>query len=154
MQQLFQVEVEEAVQCIAVNSDDSLTAVGTCEPNISIISNQNGEIIKTLSGHQGGTNNLEFLNKSVLASVGEDGNLKLWNAEKGELAQEFKCPGIDADKTMDGHTVQNLAVSPDKKYVACSAGKSVHVLNMQTMEIVKYEKMITGIYPTMNNQKL
>eukprot|EP01025_Chloroclados_australasicus_P024575 TRINITY_DN24648_c0_g2_i2.p1 TRINITY_DN24648_c0_g2~~TRINITY_DN24648_c0_g2_i2.p1 ORF type:complete len:385 (+),score=43.19 TRINITY_DN24648_c0_g2_i2:107-1261(+) len=151
MEKVFEVEVEEAVQCVAVSPTSQLLAVGTCEPTITLISQQTGQIQKSLTGHAGGTNNLKFLQFPMLVSVGEDGKLKLWDTEKGEIIKEIDCPGKDADKTIDGHTVQNLEVSGDKTYVTCSAGKSVHVLNISTMDITTYDDIAqNGIIEDLN----
>ena len=67
-----------------------------------------------LSGHRSGVNNLSFHhNYSLLASVSEDGTVKLWDYEQGTF-----------ERTLKGHTgnVTGVAFDSSGRYLAsCSS---------------------------------
>ncbi|RIK78574.1 MAG: hypothetical protein DCC67_11425 [Planctomycetota bacterium] len=75
-----------------------------------------------LAGHQGAVNEIAvFPDCKRLASVGDDGTLRLWDTATGELLHTV---------ALDDQPLYSVAVSPDGRYVA-AASRSVHLCDGQ-----------------------
>jgi serine/threonine protein kinase/WD40 repeat protein len=66
-----------------------------------------------LSGHRGAVNEISvFPDHERLASVGDDGTLRIWNADSGE---QLACTQLTAD------ALHSVAVAPDGRFVAAGS---------------------------------
>lgn len=122
---VWEIELEEAITSLSLTPKGKLAAAATIEDAITILDTETGKIKFTLSGHAGGTNDVEFLSGTVLVSCGEDGTVKLWNIAKETLIKEFKIDGVDADGNSRGRSVGHLTVATDGRQFAVSSGRSV-----------------------------
>ena len=77
---------------ITVLSNGYLAAGISGSANGSIIDPNTGNSLKTLVGATGQMNALAPLSNSLLASVGTDNNVLIWNTEDGTLIQNLTGP--------------------------------------------------------------
>lgn len=123
--EVWEIELEEAITSVSLTPKGKLAAAATIEDAITILDTETGKIKCTLPGHAGGTNAVEFLSGTVLASCGEDGKVKLWNIAKETCITEFKIDGVDADGNARGRSVGHLAVATGGLQFAVSSGRSI-----------------------------
>lgn len=90
-------ELEDACTCMALSADAQLLAAGSCEPSIAVFDLQLA-LLRTLSGHEGGTNGLAFAVGGRLVSAGEDGQLAVWDSSSGNCLARLECEGENLDK--------------------------------------------------------
>jgi WD40 repeat protein len=90
-------ELEDACTCIALSANAQLLAAGSCEPGIAVFDLQLS-LLRTLSGHEGGTNSLAFATGGRLVSAGEDGQFAVWDSGSGNCLARLDCEGTNVDK--------------------------------------------------------
>ncbi|KAF6265937.1 WD40-repeat-containing domain protein [Scenedesmus sp. NREL 46B-D3] len=122
-------QLEDACTCMALSSDAQLLAAGSCEPDIAVF-DLNLTLLRTLSGHKGGTNGLAFAKGGRLVSAGEDGHLAVWQSSSGSCLARLECEGTNVDKTPDGHTVSHVRTNIAGTMAACAAGRTLHVIDV------------------------
>mmetsp|Transcript_26712 Transcript_26712/g.67191 ORF Transcript_26712/g.67191 Transcript_26712/m.67191 type:complete len:379 (+) Transcript_26712:109-1245(+) len=138
----FSVELDEAISAICVNPSGSTLAASSLDDEVLLIDVADGTVKRKLEGHSGGVNSLGFLSDALLVSAGEDGTAALWEVESGKLVERYEVEGVDADRTPEGHTVSNVAVSVDGKAFAVSAGKAVHIISVEDTELVDDKRKV------------
>lgn len=122
-------ELEDACTCMALSADAQLLAAGSCEPSIAVFDLQLA-LLRTLSGHDGGTNGLAFAVGGRLVSAGEDGQLAVWDSSSGNCLARLECEGVNLDKTPDGHSVSHVRTNAAGTLAACAAGRTLHVIDV------------------------
>eukprot|EP00882_Tetradesmus_deserticola_P017726 GHRQ01019003.1.p1 GENE.GHRQ01019003.1~~GHRQ01019003.1.p1 ORF type:complete len:113 (-),score=27.80 GHRQ01019003.1:533-871(-) len=90
-------ELEDACTCMALSPDAQLLAAGTFKPSIGFF-DLTLKLLRTLSGHAGGTNALAFADGARLVSAGEDGHLAVWQSSSGSCLARLECEGTNVDK--------------------------------------------------------
>jgi WD40 repeat protein len=129
---IWEIELEDAITSLTLTPKGKLAAAATIEEAITILDTDTGKIRFALSGHAGGTNAVEFLSGTVLASCGEDGKVKLWNIAKQTLIKEFTIDGVDADGSSRGRSVGHLAIATGGLQFAVSSGRSVVLFSVKS----------------------
>ncbi|KAK9810454.1 hypothetical protein WJX72_010923 [[Myrmecia] bisecta] len=148
----FAVELSEAVICLAVSTHH--VAVGTVDDNVIVLDRESGQVLHTLAGHAGGTNSLAFCKGGLLFTAGEDGKATLWNvAAGGAMFSAFDVEGTGADRTTDGHTVSHVAVSRNGRQVACAAGRTVHLFDLQADNLEAARQVYPDVASTVEDLK-
>ena len=122
---IWEIELEEAITSLSLTPKGKIAAAATIEDAITILDTETGKVKFTLPGHSGGTNVVEFLSGTVLASCGEDGKVKLWNIAKETLIKEYTIDGVDADGSSRGRSVGHLSVATGGLRFAVASGRSV-----------------------------
>ena len=112
----WQFATDDYPTALAVSRDGSLVAIGTAAGSLTVLDASTGEIVQRIAeAHVNGVLCIAF-GKSLLASGGQDGQARLWDARSGE--QKALMPG-------GGSWVQHLLFTADGKRLATAAGKSV-----------------------------
>ena len=130
--ELWEVELDEAVNSVSLSPKGKLAAVATAYDDIVVLDTETGHFKVKLDGHFGGTNCVQFLSGAVLVSCGEDGKIKLWNIAHKTCIKEFTIDGLDADRTPSGDSVPLLTVAPGGLHFAVASGKSVSLFTVAT----------------------
>jgi WD40 repeat protein len=92
-----EVQLGSSITVISPSPDGTAVAVGTVDEQV-IVYDAQLQHTASCSGHEGGTNGLAWLPGNRLASVGEDGSLRVWAADSGQQLAEVACEGVDVDK--------------------------------------------------------
>jgi WD40 repeat protein len=137
----WEVELDEAVTCLAVSPDGGLVAAGTADGPVALLETRRGGAVRAaLAGHRGGAAGVAFAPGAwpgaagpVLLSCGEDGRVRAWEAGEApagggrELAA--LAPGAEgADGSAHGASVGHLAAVDAGAFgarFAAAAGRSV-----------------------------
>jgi WD40 repeat protein len=87
---------------IAFNSRGDLLAWAGSDSTIKISDPHTGKLVRTLSGHESGVSALKFLprqdpSRTLLASAGLDGSIRLWDVGTGESLATLLNPGRTDD---------------------------------------------------------
>jgi WD40 repeat protein len=72
---------ERAVNALALHPTGKWLATASRDKRIHLWDTATGERVLSLSGHQRSVNALQWLDKEVLASGGDDGIIKIWHLE-------------------------------------------------------------------------
>ncbi|KAI7840354.1 hypothetical protein COHA_005900 [Chlorella ohadii] len=145
LQELWNVELDEAPVALALSPKQQLIAVATVDDSIQLLDVASGKVAHMLGGHSGGTNGLAFLSGNSLASVGEDGCARLWNVARGSCLHELAVDAEGADRAGQwGHSVNHLTVAPGAKSFACAAGRLVTIFTLGSSAQQAPSKRVLG----------
>lgn len=145
---------ESPITAMAWRGDGTVIALGFKSGAINFVDSKTGKVLFRSPGHLGQVNALAFSpDRTTLASVGEDGLTKTWNADTGEIFLTIPsrpCAPEELDK--DGHCPA-LAVtfsSPNGEVVLTSNQKGeVEGFNPKTgerfMRIRGHNAPVTGV---------
>jgi len=116
----WRADVGDHVIGVAWSPDGKLVAAAAIGGPIAVFDANTGKPSVTLSGHDFGTMGVQFRDGKTLASVGQDGKARIWDAVSGE-----------AIATMDGGAawVEHLAWSAKGDYLATAAGKKLRLFD-------------------------
>lgn len=98
---------------LAASRDGTLIAAGTASGKVFVYDASAGDLLHTLDAHAGGVLALGF-GRAALASAGQDGHARLWDAKSG--TQTAALAGGSG-------WVSHLRWSPDGKRLATAAGR-------------------------------
>src|SRR4051812_12171602 len=106
---------------IGWSPDGGLLAAASASGPVSLLSGSDGARRHDLPGHDGGTNAIAWQPKSstVLATAGQDGAVKFWDAAAGQHTATAK---------LGAAWVDHLAWAADGQAAWCSVGKALHVI--------------------------
>ncbi len=96
------------VRSLDFRADSNVLASGSLDGNIKLWEMAENKEIKSWAAHAGGVSSLMFAHNGLLASAGQDKQVKLWNGN-GELQKEFQ--GL-------GEAALEVALTGDAAYVA------------------------------------
>ncbi|WP_299292169.1 WD40 repeat domain-containing protein [Nitrosopumilus sp.] len=111
-------EISDFASNVKWSYDGMFVAVALVSGPIKIFNSKNGEE-KTLDGHEFGTMEISWSpDNSKLASVGQDGHVKIWNVKTQKIT-----------KTLKGGSqwVEHVSWSPNGDYIASAAGKILKI---------------------------
>ena len=106
---------------LAVSRDGAVIAAGTASGTVCVFDATSGDLIHSLDAHANGVLALAF-GRSALASAGQDGHARLWDAKSGTVTTAL--PGGSG-------WVSHLQWTPDGKRLATAAGRHVKLFNEQ-----------------------
>lgn len=146
----FMPQADPAVYSLAFSPDGALLAVGNMDKTISIYNTATGRVARTLTGLTGEVDWLIFVNGQTLESyntddVGDNPEIKLWNASSGELIKTVTDKTTDHGAVifMGGNMGGGLAVS-DRFYAYSLPGGGVDLFSRssaQTMDFSPQSKV-------------
>ncbi len=102
---------------IAWSPDGSLLAAASASGPISVLREADGSPLHELPGHDGGTNALAW--QSSLASAGQDGTVKFWDAWAGQHVATAKLGSAWVEHLAWGHSL-----------LAAACGRNLALLNL------------------------
>jgi len=112
--------LDDYVIDLAWSPDGSLLAAASAAGGITVYDAANGAVKHALSGHENGANCLAWSGNGLLATGGQDGCVRLWDASSGKQTAEVKL----------GHAwVEQLAWQPKGRLLFAAAGKKLTALN-------------------------
>lgn len=113
LSQAWTATLDDYPTALAASRDGALIAAGTASGKVFVFDASAGDLLHTLDAHANGVLSLAW-GRKWLASAGQDGQARLWNAREGrEIAT---LPGKSA-------WVQQLAWTPDGKRLATAGGR-------------------------------
>jgi len=141
-------ELSEYSTSLSVSSDSTLVAVGTAAGELCVFETQTGALRFRVDAHPGGIFAVEWSPKErLLASAGQDGNARIYDAEGKQLAA---LPGGSA-------WVEYLAWSPNGKWLATAAGRIARLWTSSgapLLETQPHESALTGLAWNRNSTEL
>ena len=123
-------DVSDFVSHVAWSHDGLFVAVSLASGPIEIFNREDGSQ-KTLEGHKFGTMEISWSpDDSKIASVGQDGHLKIWNVKTQKIL-----------KTLEGGVqwVEHVSWSPNGDFIASSAGKILKIWSSEGNLIQEYK---------------
>ncbi|MCP9453517.1 MAG: hypothetical protein NNA23_12635 [Nitrospira sp.] len=113
--------LDDYVHCVAFASDGARVAACSASGQVAVWETVSLKPICERKGHQQSALTLAWHpQQPELATGGQDGVLRLWNGESGEAHATLPAGG-------PGSWVEHLAWSPDGKWLAASAGKTLRI---------------------------
>jgi len=103
---------------VAWSPDDKLVAAAVAKGPVAVLDAGTGAVRHMLAGHGFGATSVAWVDAGTVASAGQDGRVRLWNAATGA-----ELRSLDAGAKW----VERLAVSPCGAYIATAAGKKVRL---------------------------
>jgi WD40 repeat protein len=119
--QQWRAQLDDHVNSLAWSPDGKWLAVASISGPITIFAGKTGQVLHVLDGHDFGTCEVAWnASGTTLASVGQDGQVRLWDPESWQ--ERLKLPGGAA-------WVEHLAWSPDGDLLATTAGRKLRLWN-------------------------
>ena len=111
---VWSTNVEDYATSLAVSSDGTLTALGNAAGELRVLDSLSGEVRFRVTAHRGAIVAAAWSPKQrVLATAGQDGTARLYDAEGVQLAELLG----------DAPWVEHVAWAPDGQHLATSAGR-------------------------------
>ena len=138
MREVWSARVGSDATALRVSRDGTLVAVGTGAGMLLVFEAASGALRFKVLAHQGGVLSLDWSRSQVLATAGQDGHARLFDAEGNELAA---LPGSSA-------WVEHVVWSPDGEKLATASGKVVCIWTASGTLAWKtdaHESTVTGV---------
>lgn len=121
------------VRVVSFSPDGKFIAVGSDDETVKICELDDGNLIKTLKGHQDIINSLSFSpNGQIIATASSDGTIKLWKWQDSKVITEDK-------KTFENDRVGSVQFSPNGNYILAGS------LDKGTLKLWEWNgKQLTG----------
>lgn len=125
----WQATLDDYPTALALSRDGALLAAGTASGQLSVFDAASGALTHTKLAHEGGVLALAF-GRSALASSGQDGHARLWDARTG--SQTAALAG-------GAGWVSHLQWTPDGKRLAIAAGRQVKLFDEQGKTVQQWQ---------------
>jgi WD40 repeat protein len=139
LRKAWTVNVGSYAAALSVSHDGFLVAVGTGGGTVSVFDTRSGALCFQVSAHLGGVLSLQWSPRArVLATAGQDGCARLYDARGNELAE---LPGTAA-------WVEHVAWAPDGEKLATASGRIVCIWTASGALAWKtdaHESTVTGV---------
>jgi WD40 repeat protein len=129
----WHADVDDYARDAQWSRNGALVAVACAEGAVVILDGATGAVRHRLLGHPGGALRVSWSAPSVapgvLASAGQDGHVRLWNADTGECIAELDAAGVDGahDARRIVPWAEHVTWSPAGDRLATAAGREVRV---------------------------
>src|SRR5258708_21953586 len=128
--QQWLAQLDDHVNSLAWSPDGKWLAAASISGPITIFAGKTGQVLHVLDGHAFGTCKVAWnASSTTLASVGQDGQARLWDPESGQ--ERLRLPGGAA-------WVEHLAWSPDGDLLATTAGRKLRLWNGAAGQLIQY----------------
>jgi WD40 repeat protein len=135
----WSASVDDYATTLAISSDGTLTAVGNAAGELRVLDSTSGEARFHVPAHRGAIMAAAWSPKQrVLATAGQDGAARLYDAEGVQLAE---LPG-------GAPWVEHVAWAPDGQRLATSAGRAARLWTSAGAALVEteaHESTVTGL---------
>ena len=122
----------DCIRDISGSPESSQLALADASGAVSVLDMNSATLVWSKFAHELGASLIDWCRDGeLIASAGQDGYVKLWQPRTGEVVKVLQVQGL---------WVERLKWSPDGKYLAAAAGKSVVVWDRQGKEVVHYAK--------------
>lgn len=118
LNRLWRAELPDHVAALAWSQDDRLTATAAVSGPVVVLTADSGAVRHALPGHWFGATSVGWVDAGTVASAGQDGRVRLWDAATG-----VERAALDAG----ARWVERLAVSPCGGSLAAAAGRMVRL---------------------------
>jgi len=108
------ITAQSLIEVAAISPDNAILAVAFADNTVQLVEINDGQLIRTLTGHSNDVKSLAFSSDGRLLATGsKDSTIKLWEVNTGNLLYTFS-----------GHTgtVYQLEFSPDINYLISASG--------------------------------
>jgi WD40 repeat protein/uncharacterized caspase-like protein len=116
----------DVVTSVAYSPDGRLIASGSSDKTVKLWDAATGALLRTLEGHTKGVTSVAFLPDSRhVLSASIDG-IRVWDAASGDVVRTFD------------RVTNSIAISPDGKRLATSAGGTLNIFNLSSGVRVRF----------------
>lgn len=122
-------QLDDYVIDLSWSTDGSRLAAASTAGPISLFDTVNGTKLSTLPGHDDGTNAITW-SGSMLASGGQDGSAKFWDATAGQHVASAKLGAAWVEYVAARPVVQENGPNTPTAVIAAAAGRDLYLLNL------------------------
>jgi WD40 repeat protein len=127
--QQWLAQLDDYVNSLAWSPDGKWLAAASVSGPITLFAGETGQVLHVLDGHDFGTCEIAWnASSTTLASVGQDGQARLWDLGSGQ--ERLRLPGGAA-------WVEHLAWSLDGDLLATTAGRKLRLWNAADGQLIQ-----------------
>ncbi|WP_455223193.1 WD40 repeat domain-containing protein [Kaarinaea lacus] len=139
----------DCIRDISGSPESNHVAVADASGAVSVLDSESKALMWSKFAHELGASLIDWCaSADVIASAGQDGYIKLWQPQTGEVVKVLQ---------IQGPWVEQLKWSPDGNYLAAAAGKSVLVWDRQGKEVINFtghQSTVTSIAWKYNSKEV
>lgn len=140
---------DDCVRAISASPASSQLALADASGSVSVYDMEKTSLVWSKFAHELGASLIDWCHGAeLIASAGQDGYIKLWQPDTGEVVKVLQ---------VDGLWIERLKWSPDGNYLAAAAGKSLLVWDRQGKEVVhfnEHQSTVTSIAWKTNSKEI
>lgn len=140
---------DDCIRDISASPASSQLALADASGSVSVFDMDKTNLVWSKFAHELGASLIDWCDGTeLIASAGQDGYIKLWQSQTGEVVKVFQ---------VDGLWIERLKWSPDGNYLAAAAGKSLLVWDRQGKEVVhfnQHQSTVTSIAWKTNSKEI
>lgn len=122
---------DDCVRDISASPDSAQLALADASGSVSMFDIEKASLVWSKFAHELGASLIDWCSGAdLIASAGQDGYIKLWQPQTGEVVKVLQ---------VDGLWIERLKWSPDGNYLAAAAGKSLLVWDRHGQEVVHFD---------------
>ena len=123
---------EDCIRDISASPASNHVALADASGAVSVFNVDTATLVWSKFAHELGASMIDWCDGAdLIASAGQDGYIKLWHPQTGEVVKVLQVQGL---------WVERLKWSPDGNYLAAAAGKSIFVWDRQGKQIINYSQ--------------
>lgn len=121
---------DDCIRGLSGSRETGHLAMADASGAVSVFDTESATLVWSKFAHELGASLIDWcVDADLIASAGQDGYIKLWQPETGEVIKVLQVPGL---------WIEGLKWSPDGNYLAAAAGKSIMVWDRDGKEVVNF----------------
>ena len=140
---------EDCIRDISGSPESNHLAMADASGAVSVFDVEATNLVWSKFAHELGASMIDWcVGADLIASAGQDGYIKLWHPQSGEVVKVLQVQGL---------WIERLKWSPDGKYLAAAAGKSIFVWDRQGKQIINFsqhQSTVTSIAWKYNSKEI